>query len=95
MGRWRLTSLYSVAVALKKIPSTNAHKLSAERVAKVAKALVRRLVERGILPPPQKGIVPLPKEQSAKLSEGSELTGYIMPRSGGCITFKVRDDKKD
>lgn len=35
-----------------KIPSTNPHVLSAERVARVAKATIRRLVEKGILRPP-------------------------------------------
>jgi hypothetical protein len=39
-------------MTLKNIPSTNPHKLSAERVAKVTKALIRRLVEKGVLAPP-------------------------------------------
>jgi hypothetical protein len=34
-----------------KIPTTSPHKLSAERVAKVTKALVRKLIEKGVLPP--------------------------------------------
>ena len=38
-------------MALKNIPSTNPHKLSAERVYRVTMALVRRLVEKGVLPP--------------------------------------------
>ena len=47
-------------MTLKGIPSTNPHKLRAERVARVVKAVIRRLVEQGVLPPPQKGVVPLP-----------------------------------
>jgi len=39
-------------MALKNIPSTNPHKLSAERVARVTKALLKILVEKGVLPPP-------------------------------------------
>ena len=34
-----------------KVPTTSPHKLSAERVAKVTKALVRKLIEKGVLPP--------------------------------------------
>jgi hypothetical protein len=34
-----------------KIPTTSPHKLSAERVARVTKALVKRLVQKGVLPP--------------------------------------------
>jgi len=41
-----------------KIPTTNPHKLSAERVAKVTKALVKRLIEKGVLPPPPAGTPP-------------------------------------
>ena len=41
-----------------KIPTTSPHKLSAERVAKVTKALVKRLIEKGVLPPPPAGTPP-------------------------------------
>jgi hypothetical protein len=37
-------------MTLKNIPSTNPHKLSAERVAKVTKALVKELIKTGVLP---------------------------------------------
>jgi hypothetical protein len=45
-----------------KIPTTNPHKLSAERVAKVTKALVRRLIEKGVLAPPAQATLPVPPE---------------------------------
>jgi hypothetical protein len=35
-----------------KIPTTSPHKLSAERVAKVTKALAKILVQKGVLQPP-------------------------------------------
>jgi hypothetical protein len=34
-----------------KIPSTSPHRLSAERVYRVTMALVRKLIEKGVLPP--------------------------------------------
>jgi hypothetical protein len=50
-------------MTLKNIPSTNPHKLSAERVARVTKALVKRLVEKGVLAPPSGERVRLPHFQ--------------------------------
>ncbi len=44
-----------------KIPSTNPHKLTAERIARVTKAIMRKLVEKGIIPPPTSSEPPRPK----------------------------------
>src|SRR5262245_12177518 len=68
-------------MTLKNIPSTNPKKLSAERMAKVAKALIRRLVEKSVLLPPQKGVVPLlPRSPSTKDAKEQEapLWGTIV-----------------
>jgi hypothetical protein len=39
---------------MRKIPTTNLHKLSAERVAKVVKKLIKRLEQKGVLQPSAK-----------------------------------------
>jgi len=48
-----------------KVPSISPHKLSAERVAKVTKALIRKLIEKGVLPPSAARPEP-PKLEKAK-----------------------------
>jgi hypothetical protein len=44
---------------------TNLHKASSERVKKVTKALVKRLVEKGVLLPPKSRTVP-PRTEETK-----------------------------
>ena len=52
--------------AMTKVPSTSPHKLSAERVAKVTKKLLKRLVQKGVLPPPREGVLPQPQPRPLK-----------------------------
>ena len=73
---------------MKKIPSTNQHKLSAERVAKVTKKLIRRLVQKGVLRP-SKTAPPLDPttEQGHSKAEGvrSENGSVSYPDGSGLL----------
>lgn len=74
-----------------KIPSTNPHKLSAERVAKVTKALIRRLVEKGVLPPPKSRTEPSKTEEA----KHEQFNGMLDCRPRGTYrAFRVVDGGK-
>jgi len=58
-----------------KIPSTNEHKLSAERVARVTKALVQRLIQKGVLQSPPQTTTTQTESAKPPNNEGQRRTG--------------------
>jgi hypothetical protein len=57
-----------------KIPTTSPHKLSAERVAKVTKALAKILVQKGVLQPPPAQTLPAQPEKPKPRDDGERRT---------------------
>jgi hypothetical protein len=69
-----------------KIPTTNPHRLSAKRVARVTIALVRKLMQKGVLPPPPLTL----RNQRSSTPEGEkrhreESPQISMPATGALI----------
>jgi hypothetical protein len=68
---------------VRNIPTTNPHKLSAERVAKVTKKLIKRLVQKGVLQPtaeptPQPGAPVAPTAR--RVDSGRQSSAMLEPR---------------
>jgi hypothetical protein len=83
-----------------KIPTTNVHVLSAERVAKVTKKLIERLVQKGVLPPPAQAT---PRQSASAKAPGDEgrrrtvcLSGLLLARQRRRAAFRlVKGDKPE
>jgi hypothetical protein len=69
-------------MALKNIPSTSPHKLSAERVAKVTKALAKILVQKGVLQPPPAQTPPAQPEKPKQSDDRHRRTIVLDCRDG-------------